>query len=179
MSRNCQLGLKCAKYKGLHHISICRKPSGNETMNESHEATSMSVSSLNPQAPPFQDTCTHTMLYAECSNQVLLQTARAPLFNPLRPNKQIVAQFVLDPGSQRSESVRKQLGLRSDGKKKMSIMTFGSTEGEPRECHVVRIGIQLKHGGNCELPVLTVPLICDDLEATTVQLCILTLISLM
>ena len=53
----------------------------------------------------------------------------------------------------------------------MSIMTFGSTEGEPRECHVVHIGIQLKHGGNCELPVLTVPLICDDLEATTVQLC--------
>ena len=44
----------------------------------------------------------HAMLYAECSNQVLLQTARAPLFNPLRPNKQIVSQFVLDPGSQSS-----------------------------------------------------------------------------
>jgi hypothetical protein len=50
-------------------------------------------------------------------------------------------------------------------------MTFGSAEGERRECHVVCIGIQLRDGGNCELSMLTVSLISKDLHSTAVQLC--------
>lgn len=67
-----------------------------------------------------------------------------------------------------TDHIRKSLGLKSLGK---SIMTFGSME-EQQECHLVRIGIQLKDGGCFEIPILAGPLICDSLAATPIQFCI-------
>ena len=102
----------------------------------------------------------------------MLQTAQAVIYNPLNHGKRVVAQFILDSGSQRSyvtDHIRKSLGLRSAGRKQMSIMTFGSAEAEQQECHTVRIGIQLKDGGHYEISTLTVPLICDSLAAMPVQ----------
>lgn len=53
----------------------------------------------------------------------------------------------------------------------MTIMTFGSNEETPRTCELVRLGLTLKDGRTIELPLFTVPLICEALSRQPVSFC--------
>ena len=64
-------------------------------------------------------------------NSVLLQTARATVFNPSHPERQWSVSIQFDSGSQRSYVTEGDfLNLKSMGHKSMTIMTFGSNKPE-------------------------------------------------
>ena len=80
MSRRCQSSNKC---KGRHHRSLFyRKATGaNEgTTEENPNSHTSAKPALNPQAPSFKNT--HTYATLSSNREVLLQTARAVIFNP-------------------------------------------------------------------------------------------------
>ena len=52
----------------------------------------------------------------------------------------------------------------------MLIMTFGSSEAKQKNCHSVCVGIRFRNGDSCEISVLTVPLIMDNLAVAPIQL---------
>ena len=85
---------------------------------------------------------------------VLLQTARAHVYNDrtTQPTKEV--RILFDCGSQRSyvtEGIRKSLSLRPDDVETMLIKTFGSDKENKQECSVVSLGLLLKDGGHLEM----------------------------
>lgn len=82
---------------------------------------------------------------------------------------------VLDTGSQRSyasDAVKEALSLKLKDKQQLSIAAFGTTLQEPREYGVVRVGLRLKNGETQELPLITVPSICEPLTAQPISSCL-------
>ena len=69
-----------------------------------------------------------------------------------------------------SLTVRKRLWLVSEGKKAMSIMTFGSTKVRHKTCDHVRVGVQAKES-DFELRLLSVPHICSPIASMPVETC--------
>ena len=70
------------------------------------------------------------------------------------------------PGSQQSYityRLKKRLRLPSSAKKTVSILTFGSREETRQCCDVVKIGVRANNGGEIELKLLAVPIICEPL----------------
>lgn len=99
-------------------------------------------------APPFQPP-TSTALWTSGSQAVLLQTARALVYNPDEPQRFKHIRIVLDSGSQRSyvtEQLKMDLGLKQKGEQSMSIMTFGSRDESSRVCEVVNVGMEVRGG---------------------------------
>ena len=114
ISRECRSHMRCSGCKGRHHISICYRGSGGvshqplKTSNDSRgsggashqppsnpgndRGNSRGRPSLDPTATPYESTS--TTLHAGSSDTVLLQTAQAIVYNPVRVN------IVLDCGSQ-------------------------------------------------------------------------------
>ncbi len=111
-------------------------------------------------APPTSILKLHPILLLLCllpppcawtysDNQVLLQTARAVVYNPNDPSISRTARIVMDTGSQRSyltDTKRRELELKTAGERDMTIMTFGSTQGETCISKYVRVGLKLKDG---------------------------------
>uniref|UniRef100_A0A1X7UCX5 DUF1758 domain-containing protein n=1 Tax=Amphimedon queenslandica TaxID=400682 RepID=A0A1X7UCX5_AMPQE len=80
---------------------------------------------------------------------------------------------LLDSGSQSSYITRsacQRLGLPSLGTKSVSIMTFGSRKECRTECHVVKLGLELKNNAHMELKLLTVNHICEPLTYEAIDL---------
>ena len=76
------------------------------------------------------------------------------------------ACFILDTGSQQSYityRLKKRLRLPSLAKKTVLILTFGSREETSQCCDVVKIGVRANDGGEIELKLLAVPIICEPL----------------
>ena len=86
---------------------------------------------LNPQAPPFvagnpQGSLT---LLVGSNKTVLLQTARATVYNPETPLITQTARVILDPGNQRSyttDCLKEKLSIVTAEHQCMTILTFGS-----------------------------------------------------
>lgn len=106
VSKNCCSSSRCCKCGGTHHTSICSRGSSgiSRTNNKPPEARSPQVQvssasqpqALNPQAGTFVPMTT-TM----CTNSktaVLLQTARAHVYNPLSPQSLVKVRVLLDSG---------------------------------------------------------------------------------
>ena len=79
----------------------------------------------------------------------------------------------MDIGSQRShitDEMKTELTLISDGdgEQSMTILTFGSTQGEKRVCAHVRIGLKLRDGQDKILILFSVPTICEPLASYSV-----------
>ena len=64
--------------------------------------------------------------------------------------------------------------LSVDSRKYLSSATFGSRKGKPKQCEVVHIAIQTKHGDSQTLKVFVVPHICDPITSKTAVTCIKT-----
>ena len=115
-------------------------------------------------------------MYTESNKSVLLQTAKAMAFNPCDKDRRMEVQVVLDSGSQRSyitERARRALALRSQGRKTMSIATFGAKEVWKQLCDTVVVGVCTRDGLGKELSLLSVPLICEPLSISPIHHCIL------
>ena len=191
ISRNCRSTSKCSKCSGRHHTSICERdcirestqqpPSASTSLvaqsNQPQDATATSQaqrSSLNPHAAIYTTTPTTTSLYVNANKTVMLQTAQAHIFNPHQPQLTSEVRIILDSGSQRSyitSRVKDALSLLSEGKQQLSVITFGSTKGDPKSCEVVQVGMRTKDGSDQELTLFTVPLICEPLSAQPISLC--------
>ena len=98
----------------------------------------------------------------------MLQTAQAIAFNPNHPNRSLLVRIVLDTGSQRSyvtDRVKRELSLKPDGQQSMSILTFGSTHGEPIVCDYMKMGLKTKIGETQLLTLYSVPTICEPISS--------------
>ena len=88
---------------------------------------------LNPEAPSFATTANN--FCASSVKSVLLQTARAPIYNTTTPHHSVEIRLLLDSGSQRSylsERARRVLGLKPVGEQQLAIATFGSSRSRCR-----------------------------------------------
>ena len=177
LSRDCRSSGKCSKCRGRHHTSICFKGKGQsdskQLTHQQHESISTADNSsrLNPSAPTFNSGNTSTMLI-DSKQTTLLQTACALVFNPRAPSKQAELRFILDTGSQKSyitESATRELSLKGQGERAMTIMTFGSTVQKRQLCKEVKLGVQTKGGAVLELILFTVPFISESLDVIPSQ----------
>lgn len=105
---------------------------------------------------------------------VLLQTARAVVYNRDEPQRSKRVRIVLDSGSQRSyitEKLKMELSLQSNGEQSMSIMTFGSRGEAPQVCDVVNVCMEVRGGQTRQLTLFTVPIICEPLTCQPISFC--------
>lgn len=161
----------CQHCKRKHHTSICERK---ETQPPNTATRPAPVTpALNPDALPFESTST-TLCTTEMKT-VLLQTARARIYNPSTPQPLIELRVLLDSGSQRSyitERARRLLKLDAEGEMRLSIAAFGAAREDPKVCAVVRIGMELKGYPNLYPSLLVVPMICEPLVGQPVSECI-------
>ena len=124
------------------------------------------MSTLNPEAPPYVLNPTMNALCSAKVKSVLLQTARALVYNPQVPDSRMELRILLDGGSQRSymtERARRMLNIAPDGEQQLSIAVFGSARGTPKVCPIVNTGILLKGHPSITVSLFVVPIICDPL----------------
>ena len=177
--RDCRSRTRCRACNGRHHSSICQVRSGpvEDKKLPQVDHKSPSNTQLNPGAPSFaaaQSKSTSCCL-AEGHETVLLQTARASLYNPEGPGNTVEVSLIFDSGSQQSYIFRdtsKQLGLRIHGKKILSIATFGTNSELQQPCDMVRVGIMTAEGGTKEISLLSVPVICQPLASLPAHTCL-------
>ena len=109
-----------------------------------------------------------TNLYTSANVGVLLQTARAQVFNPEHPQSRMTVGVILDDGSQRSyitSKARDTLSLRAIHQQKMAIKTFGSREEEEH------LAVETVDRQVLQLELLVVPLICEPLSNQPIEFC--------
>ena len=155
ISRDCRSRSKCPKCGGRHHFSICLKREKKPDPAANPSATSNPhpppPARLDPEATPFVAPPTTTAsMYVDASKIVLLQTARAVVYNPRGSQSSLEVRAVLDAGSQRSyvtTRVKDLLQLEPRGQQPMSIITFGSTKRLDQSCEIVQIGMKLRDQG--------------------------------
>ena len=97
----------------------------------------VSTAPLNPEALPFAAMPTSSNLCTDGKKAVLLQTARASIYNPAQPQHSIEVRVLLDSGSQKSyitERARERLALQPNGEQQLCIATFGATREYPKVC---------------------------------------------
>ena len=169
MARNCRSRIKCLSCKGRHHVAICPSQSRSTTGESRSTAGESNPSSgyLYAGAPPFNPPSSQA-LWTYSGKHVLLQTAQATAINPDCPSKTRRIRIVMDTGSQRSyvtDRVREQLALTAAGKQRMTIMTFGATQGGKQVCEYVKVGLMLRNGQCQSLTLFSVPTICEPLAS--------------
>ena len=179
ISKDCRSRSKCPKCGGRHHFSIClrreRKPEPTTNPSALPNPNPPSPSRLDPEATPFVAPSTTTAsMYVDASKTVLLQTARAVVYNPQESQSSLEVRAVLDAGSQKSyvtTRVKDLLQLKPRGQQPMSIITFGSTKRLDQSCEIVQIGMKLRDGSDQYLELFTVPTICEPLTSQPIAFC--------
>ena len=171
VSGRCRSRNFCRHCNKKHHTSIC-EGSGTQDSN-TPTAPAPVTNTLSPDAPPFESTS--TAVCASETKSVLLQTARARVYNPSRPQPAIELRVLLDSGSQRSyitERARRLLKLDAEGEQRLSIAAFRSVREDPKVCAIVKIGMELKGHSHLYPSLLVVPMICEPLVGQSISECI-------
>lgn len=172
LSRQCRSAGRCFKCKSKHHTSVCegqnRPPSSTD---QSHAQTQESA--LNPDAPPF--TATANNFCASSVKSVMLQTAKACIYNVTAPQRSVKIRLLLDSGSQRSylsERARRLLKLQPVGEQRLSIATFGSSRERIQTYPIVEVGMRVKESSPLRLSLYVVPMICEPLVSQPIATCV-------
>ena len=122
--KECTSKGSCYSCKGRHHSSICTGKAKSETKKENDKELlkdEKEVSKTEKETEETQSNC------ASSNFTVLLQTAQANVYN-IDKSKSSNSRLFFDLGSQLSyitPKLREKLGLRTVGKREMSIKTFG------------------------------------------------------
>ncbi len=168
ISPNCKSSVKCYSCKGRHHVSICK---GKKPPSDPHKEQKQAGGKKPPAASEGTGSggqSDSTVCYTTTSNCVLLQTARATIYNPDNPNgSKVTGRLILDGGSQCSyisSKLKGTLGLELKGQSSVNIKTFGSNETNAQVIDVVNFGIETAYGPNIEVSAFVVPLICQPLK---------------
>ncbi|CAB4021831.1 E3 ubiquitin- ligase DZIP3 [Paramuricea clavata] len=169
ISPSCKSTTRCYSCKGRHHVSICKgkkpPPPPPRDPPEEHGQSGSNKSKEGPSLGTHPDA---TVCHTTSSNCVLLQTARANIYNPDNPDgPKVKARLILDGGSQCSyvsSALTGTLGLQSKSQRSVNIKTFGSSETNAQVIDVVNLGIETAYGANIEMLAFTVPLICQPLK---------------
>ena len=133
----CKANYSCNKCKGRHHISICTfsKPRSNPPQDVPQDNQPST-----PSQPPIKQPQVTSNNFSSNKNNVLLQTATAPVSN-LNKNSQFEdVQILFDSGSQRSyvsNSLCKRLKLPILRTERIVIKTFGNEQFEAQNVNVV------------------------------------------
>ena len=185
ISRECRSRSMCSNCNGRHHTSVC----SNASSTRSRDSTTLPVASpvagtksrppttLNPDIPIYEVLTSNSSstLYVGADKTTLLQTARAVLYNPNRPDSIVRVRAILDTGSQRSyvtDGVKQALSLETEEVQQLSIATFGAAGHKSQRFEVLRVGLKMKDGKNQELKLIKVPSICEPLTAQPISLCL-------
>lgn len=179
LSRQCRSSGRCFKCKGKHHTSVCEgrdqaPPSVNQTPPSANQTLpSQQTSTLSPDAPPFSATSNN--FCAGSVNSVLLQTAKARIYNVSAPHRSAELRLLLDSGSQRSylsERARRRLELQPVGEQQLAIATFGSSRERIQACPIVEVGMQVRESSPLRLSLYVVPMICEPLISQSITACV-------
>lgn len=161
LSRNCRSTSKCKRCNGRHHTSICEK-------EQRGSASLARPIDLNPEATSFEpEPKTPLMVCTGQGQTILLQTARAVIYNPLKSKQTLEVRCLFDTGSQKSyltERAMKLLKLEPTGKQTLSIAAFGAARGQTKVYQIVSVGVCLKGYANTSLSLHVVPAICEPLS---------------
>ncbi len=176
VGKKCRSSPQCQR---RHHPSICEQNAsaghGDTLSPEESTDTNVSVSTLNPEAPPFISNSTTSAVCSTNVKSVLLQTAQAVTYNLQSLETRVDLRILLDSGSQRSyvtERARRKLNLAPDGKQKLSIAAFGSARGAPQVCLIVSVGILLKGYPSITMSLFIVLMICEPLVSQPINVCV-------
>ena len=128
ISPNCKSTVRYYSCKGRHHVSICK--------GKKQPRDHSKVEAKKPPAPNedagSRDQSDSTVCHTTMSNCILLQTARATIYNPDNPDgTKVKARLILDGGSQCSyvsSKLRETIGLEPKAQGLVTMKTFGSSE---------------------------------------------------
>ena len=174
--RECESPKTCRYCNRRHHQSICDRGNSNEP-NPSRPGGTPSTSSSNTgtssdssgntdhEATP---TSANTTSVSKNHRTVLLQTAHTTAFaSPNGPS--VPVRVLFDNGSQLSyvtETLKRQLNLKSMKIEKLHLNTFGHNSFRTQECAVVSFYLQgLQQCEAIKLSALTSPSICSPLPS--------------
>ena len=146
IGKDCRSLIQCPSCNGQHHSSICQKGSLRSASSRDPSVPSATLSlrlsqtlqlstsptQETPSRPPIEMAITST-----CSSvrpAVLVQTARAVVFQPDRPDIPLEARIIIDCGSQWLYLTRNTLMLPTESIETMTIKTFSSDEGRVEVC---------------------------------------------
>ena len=106
LSRDSQSSRGCYNCGGRHHSSICKSQrSGPRNAQNTTPTSTEQPQNVRPQTQPQQhqtQSAPVLSMYVDVKTPVLLQTARASVFQPNRPSLTTIVRIILDSGSQRS-----------------------------------------------------------------------------
>lgn len=101
IAKKCRSGPQCQTCKRRHHLSICEQnaaAAAEPLSTPESTVANVSVPTLNPEAPPFHSTTTTTAVCSMTTKSVLLQTARAMMYNPQFPENRRELRLLLGGG---------------------------------------------------------------------------------
>ena len=149
-----------------HHQSVCEM-SCNHSRSETPAAptNAKTKEDREPSAskkPPQNITTTST---ARSKVQVLLQIARTYVENS---TKLLPVRVLLDSGSQRSyitNHLKRKLGLIPVKTETLNLNTFGNEKFSKRDCDLIKLRLQGKHGEDVNISALSFEAICSPVPS--------------
>ena len=173
LSRDCRSARGCYNCGGKHNSSICKSQrSGSKNAQNTSPTSTEQTQNVKPQMQHQTQSAPVLAMYVDVKTPVLLQTARAAVFQPHRPSLTTIVRIILDSGSQRSyvtDMVRKNLALHTEQTETIVMKTFGCHE-KVQICDVVKLAIKTATGMNLVLPFLVVPSICEPIAGQPITL---------
>ena len=151
-----------------HHQSVCEM-SSNQSRSETPAAPTNAKTKEHrePSAskkPPQNIKTTST---ARSKVQVLLQTARTYAYVE-NGTKLLPVRVLLDRGSQTSyitNHLKRKLGLIPIETETLNLNTFGNETFSRRDCDLIKLRLQGKHGGDVNISALSFEAICSPVPS--------------
>ena len=151
-----------------HHQSVCEM-SSNQSRSETPAAptNAKTKEDREPSAskkPPQNITTTST---ARCKVQVLLQTAKTCAYVE-NGTTLLPVRVLLDSGSQRSyitNHLKRKLGMIPIKTETLNLNTFGNDKFSKKDCDLIKLRLQGKHGEDVNISALSFEAICSPVPA--------------